>query len=85
MLDPYNDTVTWTYWGKDQPNDGGPSGSDCVVVSGSGRWWDKPCSEHYGFICETDNYQKPTTQSPMTTTGEGKELHDYSGQCLGWC
>ena len=85
MLDPYKDTLTRTYWLDGQPDNGPGSGCDCVAITGSGRWRDRACSQNHGFICETDNYQDPTTQSPMTTTGKGTELHDYSGQCLGWC
>jgi hypothetical protein len=47
----------YTNWRSGEPNNGGTSGEDCMVLEGdnAGLWDDRPCAATYGYICEREN------------------------------
>lgn len=47
---PSGETIGFTNWAKNEPNDAG--GEDCVELIGNGEWNDIPCNGERLIVCE---------------------------------
>ena len=46
------ENIAQTIWYSGQPNDSGSELCGCYYSTSSEKWWDRPCTKTYRFICE---------------------------------